>query len=310
MEYRLLNTYVNYLKDTKGSSDNTIKNYKNDLIEFHDFLARTHNLNNIDADFYNKITLIDLHEFMSYLNTKGNCDATRNRKGVSMREYFCYLKLIKVIKENIAENLQLPKIQKKLPIYLTEQESEKLIDTVSKATGKFAIRDLSIVLSLLVLGLRAEELCSIKINDIHDNILKVIRKGNKQVELEIPDSLLEIYNQYLEFRKSGFCRIIDNEYLFLSRGGKKLEDVGLNKMIKKYLKLCGITRSTKITAHKMRHTAATLMLKHGANLREVQEFLSHENISTTQIYTHISDDDVTNAINKNPLAHIKINVTE
>lgn len=302
MSYEMVDNYINYITNNKGKSLNTAKAYNRDLNELHIFLVNKYHNPELNKEFYNSISLIDLDSFMVYLKKeKNNSPASRNRKGIAVREFFKYLKRIKYVTEDIAEDLELPKIPQRLHISLTLEEAVKIIDVANNKGNKFRSRDTCILMFFLTTGLRVSELCNIKLDDIQGNVLKVIVKGDKQRKVFLSDSVLKILNEYLEYREAN--KLDAQEYLFVSKNGKQLKTSDIDYMVKKYAKKADINK--KISAHKLRHSFASISYNNGkVDIRSLQELLGHKNISTTQIYTNVNDDMLEESINKNPITHI------
>lgn len=323
MDYRLqnvydssmpevLNEFLNYLGTIKGKSKNTIEGYKVDLAMFFKFLMLYRGLckddvefediciNQINTELIKKIKLADLYAFISFAeNYRGNGNYARARKVASLKSFFKYLAgKAKAIDENPAIELESPKINKRNPVYLTLEESKILLRSIE---GKNKERDYCIITLFLNCGLRLSELCSINISKIKGDTLTIIGKGNKERTVYLNNACLKALDNYMKIRSSNADNIKEKDALFISRIGTRINKRTVELIVKKYISQAGLDRD-KYTPHKLRHTAATLMYKHGnVDIRSLQKILGHENISTTQIYTHVDDERLREAVNSNPL---------
>ncbi|MDO5707442.1 MAG: tyrosine recombinase XerC [Andreesenia angusta] len=311
----ILEDFLNYIKTIKGKSSNTVKEYSYDLIIFFKFLKIRYRMLPNDEDFDNivifdldeeilkRVKLEDLHAYISYVDDKrDNKNSTKARKVASIRSFFNYLYDIrKIIDNNPATQLESPKINSRQPIYLSLPEAERLLDTVKEAGGKNKERDYAIITLFLNCGLRLSELVSIDLDKIRGDILTVIGKGDKERTIYLNIACVEAINDYIEVRPKE--RLKEPKALFISRQRNRLNEKTVQHMVKKYIKLAGLDPD-KYSVHKLRHTAATLMYKYGdVDIRALQQILGHENVSTTQIYTHVDDDRLRDAISRNPLAN-------
>lgn len=300
MEYKWVESFLDYYSSL-NKAENTIKNYRIDLEQFHKFLLKQYNVKSIDNNLYNKISKGDLIDFSSYLTKLNLSPSSRSRKLSAVKAFLFYLyDLREVIKKDLSNSIKMPKIGKRIPIYLTEEESIKLINVIKSENGRYVERDICMILMFLTNGLRVSELCNIEEYKIKENKMTIIGKGNKQRELYLTPSVLESLNDYLTWKSKR--KLQDTTHLFISRSGKQLTPEAVQLLVKKYKRLAGITEN--ITPHKLRHTAATLMLEGGDDLRTIQENLGHATISTTEIYVHINDKKKEQSANRNPLANI------
>lgn len=308
--------FLNYLETIKGKSPNTIKGYKVDLTMFFRFLKLykgVHKddtmefeeipINDIDNDFLRKIKLTDLYAFMSFLEKyRDNSAYARARKVATLRSFFKYLHgKAKILDENLALELEKPKIDKRNPAYLTLEESKKLLRVID---GPNKARDYCAITLFLNCGLRISELCSINISKIKGDTLTVIGKGNKERTVYLNKASMEAINNYLKARNEYLDKISpeNRDMLFLNKDRKGISKRSIEIMVKKYIGKAGLD-TDKYTPHKLRHTAATLMYKHGnVDIRSLQQILGHENISTTQIYTHVDNERLREAVKSNPLS--------
>lgn len=313
-----LKNYLTYMSVIKGKSQNTVTQYYYDLRIFLRYIIMTEKnlsedeFNNIEiADFdfekIKKITLDDLYAFMAYINNEHSSnDSFRARKVASLRSFFNYLFIKeKSISENPAQNLDTPKLKTRLPKYLSLEQS---IDLLKVIDGEYKQRDLAMFMLFLTCGLRLSELVGIDIKniDFKKKTLKVIGKGNKERIVFINDLCVDAIKKYLEVRPNDGLVGNDREALFISNKSMRITGRSVERLAKKYFDLAGID-SDVYTPHKLRHTAATIMYRDGnVDVRTLQKILGHESLSTTQIYTHVSDEFMENAAKKNPLAQIKL----
>ena len=273
--------YLDYLKYERNFSNNTIVGYSNHLELFEAFFKEKNitNLNNID---YTQI-----RNYLNYLyeknyNTKSICNHLS-----SLRSFFKYLHNENIIKNNPMILIENPKLEKKLPKYLYYEDIEKILNVPDLNTN-IGIRDALILEMLYVTGIRVSELVNIKISDIDysNNKIKITGKGNKQRIVMYGKRCHELLNKYLSIRNV-FLKD-NNDYLFLGIKGKKINDRVIRNIINDISVKAGV--NLKISPHTFRHTFATHMLNEGADLRSVQELLGHENLSTTTIYTHVTNE--------------------
>ena len=301
----ILSDFLDYLSVVKGKSQNTLKEYRLDLITFFNFIIKRKSLkishHEIDLELLKNISLSDMYAYMSFVkNERLNGPSARSRKTASLRTFYNYLtNKIKVIDKNITLELESPKIPKRNPIYLNFQESKKLLSNID-SNSKYYLMDYCIVSLFLNCALRLSELCSIDLNDIDwdSNTLKIIGKGDKERLIFLNNMVLSSLKEYLKDRSTYKINADDKNALFISSRGCRISNRAIQLLIKKYTK--GFEKN--ITPHKLRHTSATLMFKHGkVDIRTLQKVLGHENISTTQIYTHVDDDGIKKAFESNPL---------
>lgn len=303
--------FLNYMKTIRGKSDNTIAAYGYDLNIFFKFIKLRRNIvpsdtdldqifiGDIDENVIKTINLSDLYSFLSFAaNQRDNKNHARARKVACLRSFFKYLQSkAKVIDENPALDMEPPKINSRQPIYLTLDESKRLLNSID---GENKERDLAIITLFLNCGLRLSELIGIDINKINGDILTVIGKGNKERTVYLNKACLNAINNYLKVRPRDGVK--DKNALFLSERKQRISKRTVQYLVKKYIGASDLD-TERYSAHKLRHTAATLMYKYGnVDIRALQHILGHENISTTQIYTHIDDDRLRSAVKANPLS--------
>ena len=315
-QYGILPYYADdflvYLEAISGKSKNTINEYYYDLLMFFRFMKikRTPSLKNeefqniIVNDFsvqeLSEIRLSDLYSFLNYMNNDRKDQApTRARKVACLRSFFKYVwNKANLIPENPAAELESPKITKKLPKYLELNESIALLDSID---GDFKERDFCIITLFLNCGMRLSELVGINISDIREDTLTVIGKGAKERTIYLNDACLDAIQNYIKVRPD-YEEPNGLKPLFLSKRKKRISPKTVQYTVKKYIKLADLD-PTKYSTHKLRHTAATLMYTVGdVDIRSLQEILGHESVATTEIYTHVNNSRLKDAVNKNPLA--------
>lgn len=317
----ILTDLADYLISAKGYSFNTIRSYQNDLIQFFRFLRRrfgqvdhdhpfeTIDISPIDFSLLSAVQLADIYAFLGYASAqRGNGNTTRKRKTAAIRALYHYLTVVlQLDMHDPTQNLEVPKIKQRDPIYLTLDEAMSLLNAID---GRNKERDLAIVTLFLNCGMRLSELTNLRLKDLQDETLHIVGKGNKERDVILNDACVSALKAYYPIRKRQIEKIeaqsdeavkID-DHLFLSSRGRGISNRMVETMVHKYILKAGLD-ANKITVHKLRHTAATLMYKYGqVDIRTLQKVLGHENVSTTEIYTHIEDDDVRAALYKNPLA--------
>lgn len=264
-----------YLNSLTNQSDKTISDYTRDLEMFNDYMDRE-NLTVLKA------TLDDLQGYAKYLKVeKEYSEATMNRRLQLVKYLYKYLHRTKVITENPSEYLELPKIPERLPESLTLKEAKKLIKVIDKEKNEFLrLRDKAIVLILLNLGLRANEVTELKLYNIKGNVLKFIGKGNKERSVVMTTDVITAINDYLIIRPN-----TGSEFLFLSERKLPINKRTIQSTIEKYFEKAGLVGST----HLLRHTSATLMLEQDIDPRSIQTILGHANIKTTELYMKVTD---------------------
>jgi len=308
----ILRDFLNYLQTIKGKSINTVKVYFYDLRVFFRFLKIHRNLVDeklefdkidicdVDIELIKTVTLSDLYAFMSYVsNSRDNTAYARARKVASLKSFFNYLhNKAKLIDSNPASELESPKILKRLPRYLNIEESKQLLSSVD--SGTFSERDYAMLTLFLNCGLRLSELVGININNIKNNTLTVIGKGDKERSIPLNSACMEAIDAYMKVRPVNGVK--DKNALFLSSRKQRISKESVQKIVKKYIKQAGLDPQ-RYSTHKLRHTAATLMYRYGkVDIRTLQELLGHESISTTEIYTHLDNGQLKDAVEKNPLS--------
>lgn len=313
--------FLNYNKTIKGLSENTVNEYYYDIRLYLKYMVHRLNLIEHDTDEIEEIdikklkakdlkgiTIIDVHSYISYRdNERDNSSTTRARKVSSLRTLYKYLTNIsKELDENPALELETPKSKKRNPIYLTLDESKKLLETIANEKNMFIrTRDFAIVLVFLTTGIRLSELSSLNVSSIKEKEFTVIGKGNKERLVYMTEACKYAIDEYLGIRPD----VEDEKALFLSNRKNRISNRAIQHMIDKYLLKAGFDVS-RYSTHKLRHTAATLMYREGVDIRTLQKVLGHTSVATTQIYTHVVDDNLRKAIDVNPLNNIKMQKDE
>ena len=312
-----LRDFLFYMLTIRGRSSRTVDAYYVDLRTFlryirflKDSSVELLEFTNIPVDempfsMIASITLSDVYDFLNFtLSERSNNAKTRSRKVSSIRMFFKYMTTTAgLLPDNPVKDLEVPSVRKSLPKYLTLEESIELLSAVST---KYPERDYCIVTLLINCGMRLSELVGINLNDIRDNTIKLLGKGNKERVIYINDACIHALEQYLRVRpQTQFAK--DKSALFLSRNGRRLSPRRVEQIVEECLKSAGLS-SKGYSPHKLRHTAATLMYQHGnVDIRVLKELLGHANLSTTEIYTHVSNTQLEQAAGRSPLANIKIN---
>lgn len=312
----IIKDFLGYMQNIKGKSQKTINEYYLDLRTFFRYMKIIKNIvpanyefkeiaiKDINIEFIKNITLTDIYSFMDYsINDRHNCAKTRSRKTSSLKSFFSYLtKKRCLLTTNPAEELEVPKTKKSLPKFLTLEQSIELLNSVD---GNFKDRDYCILTIFLNCGLRLSELVGLNLEDVNltDNIITVTGKGNKQRIVYLNDACVSALQSYIKIRPTN----INDNALFISRLNKRIGNQAVQDIVYKALNKIGLSG---YSVHKLRHTAATLMYQHGnVDIRVLQEMLGHENLGTTEIYTHLSSDQLERAAKLNPLSKVKKSYT-
>ena len=301
-----LNSFLDYTATILNKSPNTVKEYNYDLNTFLKFIMyhfrmtdekeiKNINIHDMSIETLKKVTLDDIHAFLFYLsNNYQSKAATRARKVSSIRVFFNYLSnKTNLLDKNPAQNLETPKLEKRMPKYLTLDDRNKE-------------RDFAIITLFLNCGMRLSELVGINIKDINfkDEKMNVIGKGNKERTIYLNKACLNAVESYLEVRPKDGVKFDSRDALFLSERKERISNRTVQYIVKQELRKSGLDIN-KYSVHKLRHTAATLMYKYGnVDIRALQELLGHESISTTEIYTHVDNSQIRKAVESNPLANM------
>lgn len=314
----LLRQYLGYLQTIKGKSVLTVLEYYTDLRTFFRYLKRHNHLvapdvpfeqidiSDVDLDLIRSVTLTTVYEYMNYLGVeRGNSAATRSRKVSSLRTFFKYLtNKVNKLEVNPVEELETPKLKKSLPKYLSLEQSLELL---SKVDGPYAERDYCILTLFLNCGMRLSELVGINLSDVRNGseTLRIVGKGNKERMIYLNEACREAIARYLAVRPHDGLRAEDRNALFISRQNRRISPKTVQHLVKKYLGEIDLA-AEGYSVHKLRHTAATLMYQHGnVDIRVLKDILGHENLGTTEIYTHLSNQQISDAMQANPLAKVK-----
>lgn len=317
---QLLTDFMNYIETIQGKSRKTTHEYFYDLRTFLRFLKIHNNIVDKDTEFdkieisdvtedlIKSVNLSDLYAFMSYVTRdRDNNNSSRARKVASLKSFYNYLtKKAGIMEINPTKDLETPKALKRLPKYLNLDESKMLLMSVD---GKYKERDLAILTLFLNCGMRLSELTGINITKLKlknrytlsDTTLTVIGKGNKERTIYLNDACVNAVEGYLRVRP--IDNVKDKDALFLSERKQRISNKTVQYLVKKYLNASGLD-TERYSTHKLRHTAATLMYKYGeVDIRTLQQILGHQSVATTEIYTHVDNQQIKSAIDKNPLAN-------
>lgn len=311
----ILMEFLEYHSSIRGHSDKTVAGYYFDLKILFRFIKRRRRLTDpqtpfneiditdIDVDFIKTIKIEELYRYQSFspemINSANALSAaSRCRRTSSVRSFFNYLcNKRHLIDINICQELDMPKRKASLPRYLEESECSRLL---AACEGPFEYRDYCILMLFMSCGLRVSELVSLNITDIYEDHLRVTGKGNKDRIVFFAEGCREAIDDYLAVRDNEKIIPEDKNALFISRDNRRISVRGVQKMVDKKLSAAGLDAS-RYSPHKLRHTAATLMLKNGVDTRALQEVLGHSNLNTTQIYTHIDNAALHEAAQANPI---------
>ena len=320
---QILRDFLTYHENIKGQSPRTISEYYLDLRMFLRFIKLMRNdmpiktqledidIKDIDLNFIREITTSDVFDFLSYLANDrianpnspapdyGIETSARARKLSAIKSFYKYLTVrTKQLADNPVADLEYPKLRKSLPKYLTMSQSAALLQSVS---GQNAKRDYAILMLFLNCGIRRSALVGLNLTDVYEDRIRVVGKGNKERIVYFGSSCRKAIDAYLVERHKKV--LTDNRALFGSRDGNRISVTAVHRLVKKALLQAGLD-STQFSAHKLRHTAATMMLSGGVDVKTVQEVLGHENLNTTQIYTHIENTELKLAAEANPLSKL------
>lgn len=317
---KFVNSFLEYSLAYKHKSNESVEQYNSDLrmffryMKYHFGLTKEKDfskirINDFTLEQLSKITQDDIHTFISYLSINRRCGPATCAKRIStIRIFFKYLTITEHILEvNPAQNLETPKLNKRLPRYLTLEDSQNLLEVTKKDDdNKNNARDFAIITLFLNCGLRLSELIQINVADINFNDcrLTVIGKGNKERAIYLNKACISAINDYLAVRPNNAKKDLKNsdKALFLSNYRQRISKRTVENIVSKELQRAGLDTS-KYSTHKLRHTAATLMYKYGqVDIRALQELLGHQSISTTEIYTHVDNEQVRTAVESNPLS--------
>ena len=320
---QILRDFLVYHENIKGQSQLTISEYYLDLRMFLRFMKLMRNdmpistnlddidIKDINIDFIRTIDTSDIFDFLSYLANDrainpdstapeyGISPAARARKLSAIKSFYKYLTVrTKQLQENPVADLEYPKLRKSLPKYLTMEQCSALLLAVSGPNEK---RDYAILMLFLNCGIRRSELVGLNLTDVYEDRIRVVGKGNKERFVYFGAACRKAIDAYLSIRNKQV--LTDNRALFGSRDNNRISVTAVHRLVKKALLQAGLD-SSQFSAHKLRHTAATMMLSGGVDVKTVQEVLGHENLNTTQIYTHIENTELKIAAEANPLSRL------
>lgn len=309
---KFLRDFLIYLTTITGKSQRTRKEYEYDLILFMRFLKaieedipldrlHTIDISAVTIDQIKEVSLEDLYLFMEYCEVqRGNSSSARARKVATLKAFFKYLKgKRRLIEENPAEHLETPKIGRRQPVYLNYSEAKDFIGAVQ--TQSYSARDECMMVFFLNLGIRVSELCSLNIDSINGRMLTVIGKGNKERHVYLNDACMNALEKYLSERHA--FKGEGKEPLFISQKGTRFARQSIARIVKA-INANSHSPKEKLTPHKLRHTSATMMYKSGADIRTLQHILGHSSVATTQIYTHIEDEQIQQVLKNNPFNNL------
>lgn len=313
----VIRDFLTYNETIKGKSSRSVEGYYLDLQTFFRYMLTARgmadkntpfeeiDISPVDIELIKTVTLSDLYSFLVYCkNERGNNPATRARKTSTLKIFFRYLcEQTHQLETNPTLMLDSPKVKQSLPKHLTLEDSLELLNSVDGANQK---RDFCILTLFLNCGLRLAELCSLNVSDITpDGTMTVTGKGNKERLVYLNDACMTAVNEYLAVRPSENLPYPHKNALFISRNHRRISPKTVQHIVKTYLEKAGLG-GQGFSTHKLRHTAATLMYQHGkVDIRVLKDILGHSNLGTTQIYTHVSDSQIKNAIDSNPLSNVQ-----
>lgn len=319
----ILREFLSYHENIKGQSQKTISEYYFDLRMFlrfvkliknempYDTNLETISIKNVDIEFIKTITLQNIYDFLSFLANdriknpdshyaeSGIGASARARKLSAIKSFYKYLTVrTKQLTVNPVQDMEYPKLRKSLPKYLTLEQSKSLLNAVS---GRNQSRDYAILMIFLTCGIRRSELVALNRLDVYPDRLRIIGKGNKERFVYLSEACKKAIDDYLIERDQMI--LTDNRALFASQEKNRISVATVHHLVKKHLAAAGLD-SSQFSAHKLRHTAATMMLSGGVDIKTVQDVLGHENLNTTQIYTHIENTELKIAAEANPISHL------
>ncbi len=275
---------------SRGLSEHTITAYKKDLLQLEDFLTKYFEDGSVKLD---QITRLFLRDFLRHLSMNDRNNRTLARKATTMKNFFQFCEKNEYLKKNPAAKLHIPKFEKKLPKYFSEKEMEELLN-IPDLSSKFGIRNRAILELIYSSGLRISEIADCKMGqiDLNEKLIRIIGKGNKERIVPVSSKAKIAIRNYLTIREQFGSRFSGDSF-FLSKSGKSLSSNEIREILSRYLNLVAKTKG--YSPHSIRHSFATHLLARGADLRAVQEMLGHSNLSTTEIYTHLTLKDLKKA---------------
>ena len=291
-DQEILSMYLNYESMEKGLSQNTLESYRRDIVIYLDFLGR-------NKKTILKATRKDIEKFLSERKEQGSKSRTVARNKVSIVNLYKFLVMENYISKNPTDNLEVIRLKRVLPESLTTEEVDDLLSVHNEITDK-GLRDKAIFELMYSSGLRVSEICSLKIEDIFfdEKYLKICGKGKRERIVPINDKALDILKRYIQTSRVVMVKGKKTSELFLNFRGDKISRVGIWKIVKEAMKKSGIEKN--VYPHTLRHSFATHLIQHGADLRSVQRMLGHSDITTTEIYTHVDSTHLKKQIAKHP----------
>lgn len=273
--------FVEYLTIERGLSTNTLESYERDLQHFRAYLQKR------GSTLLDDVREHHISSYLGYLHDEGRANSTISRNLASIRSFFHFLVREECIQNDPTLHVETPKIEKRLPRVLTPEEVERLLRAPDQTTIA-GLRDAAMLELLYATGIRVSELVSLSCGDVHlsSGFLRCMGKGGKERIIPIGEYAVQALSTYLQVGRPAFLRDSDEDALFLNHHGTQMSRQGFWKILKKYAQEAQIIKD--ITPHTLRHSFATHLLERGADLRAVQEMLGHADISTTQIYTHVT----------------------
>ena len=318
---QVLREFLSYHESIKGQSQKTISEYYLDLRMFLRFMKLVKNempyttdldsisIKDVDLEFIKMITITDIFDFLSYLANDRKTDilsdsgigaAARARKLSAIKSFYKYLTVrTKQLTDNPVKDMEYPKLRKSLPKYLTLEESRRLLSSVQGLNAK---RDYAILMLFLNCGIRRSELVGLNLNDVYEDRIRVTGKGNKERIVYFGSACKAAIDDYLIERNKKV--LSDNRALFGSRDNNRISVTAVHRLVKKHMLAAGLDPE-QYSAHKLRHTAATLMVSNGVDIKTVQDVLGHEHLNTTEIYTHIENTELKIAAEANPISRME-----
>ena len=318
---QVLREFLSYHETIKGQSQRTISEYYLDLRMFLRFMRLVKDempyntpldsisIKDLDIEFIKTITITDIFDFLSYLANDRQLElsvdpgigaAARARKLSAIKSFYKYLTVrTKLLTVNPVKDVEFPKIRKSLPKYLTLEESRRLLSSVRGVNEK---RDYAILMLFLNCGIRRSELVGLNLSDVYEDRIRVTGKGNKERIVYFGSACTAAIDEYLPERNKKV--LSDNRALFVSRENNRISVTAVHRLVKKHMLAAGLDPS-QYSAHKLRHTAATLMVSNGVDIKTVQEVLGHEHLNTTEIYTHIENTELKIAAEANPISRLE-----
>ena len=318
---QVLREFLSYHETIKGQSQRTISEYYLDLRMFLRFMRLVKDempyntpldsisIKDLNIEFIKTITITDIFDFLSYLANDRQSElsvdpgigaAARARKLSAIKSFYKYLTVrTKLLTVNPVKDVEFPKIRKSLPKYLTLEESRRLLSSVRGVNEK---RDYAILMLFLNCGIRRSELVGLNLSDVYEDRIRVTGKGNKERIVYFGTACKAAIDAYLPERNKKV--LSDNRALFGSRDNNRISVTAVHRLVKKHMLAAGLDPS-QYSAHKLRHTAATLMVSNGVDIKTVQEVLGHEHLNTTEIYTHIENTELKIAAEANPISRLE-----